>query len=247
MWIGKRSHWARGRRPRRGVITIRKPKGDARAAGPLHRTATEASRATRRCETGCARGRGRARLSLQRRHAGAAAEPRKASAKIITVIGSRTAAVRPRVDDLRHRFAVQTLIDWQRSARTLRVDDDAVHLSRPRQPRGHIRVLAASPELMVLAATGSADGFEGARWSALAPSMQAYLTDRLIAQRGASPTTIAAYRRDLPAAAGFASRRPANRQRAGHRPARRAADRCVPEPSREHRGNSARTRTTASR
>ena len=29
--------------------------------------------------------------------------------------------------------------------------------------------------------------------SALAPSMQAYFTDRLIAQRGASPNTIAAY------------------------------------------------------
>ena len=43
--------------------------------------------------------------------------------------------------------------------------------------------------------------------SALAPSMQAYFTDRLIAQRGASPTTIAAYCQTFRLLLGFASKR----------------------------------------
>jgi integrase/recombinase XerD len=43
--------------------------------------------------------------------------------------------------------------------------------------------------------------------SALAPSMQAYFTDRLIAQRGARPTTIAAYCQTFRLLLGFASKR----------------------------------------
>jgi integrase/recombinase XerD len=40
---------------------------------------------------------------------------RKVFRELTTGLGLRAAAVRPRVHDLRHRFAVQTLIDWQRS------------------------------------------------------------------------------------------------------------------------------------
>jgi len=43
--------------------------------------------------------------------------------------------------------------------------------------------------------------------SALAPAMQAYFTDRLIAQRGASPNTIAAYCQTFRLLLGFASKR----------------------------------------
>jgi integrase len=34
--------------------------------------------------------------------------------EITTAIGLRTGVVRPRIHDLRHTFAVRTLIDWQR-------------------------------------------------------------------------------------------------------------------------------------
>ena len=60
----------------------------------------------------------------------------------MTRIGLRTQEVHPRVHDLRHRFAVQTLIDWYRSG--VNVDEriaDAVHLSRARQPVGYVLVL----------------------------------------------------------------------------------------------------------
>jgi integrase/recombinase XerD len=43
--------------------------------------------------------------------------------------------------------------------------------------------------------------------SALAPAMQSYFSDRLIAQRGASPNTIAAYCQTFGLSLGFASKR----------------------------------------
>ena len=45
--------------------------------------------------------------------------------------------------------------------------------------------------------------------SALAPTLQAFFTERLIAQRNASPHTIAAYRDTLRLLLDFAARRPA--------------------------------------
>jgi integrase len=82
----------------------------------------------------------------------------------MTGIGLRTAAVRPRVHDLRHRFAVQTLIDWQRSGEN--IDERMTTLSTY---LGHVSpadtywYLSASPELMALAADRLADRFKGAR------------------------------------------------------------------------------------
>ncbi len=69
--------------------------------------------------------------------------------------------------------------------------------------------------------------------SALAPAMQAYFTDRLVAQRGASLEHDRRLLPDVPTVARLRLQadRPAA-QRAGHRTARRAADRRVPEPSR---------------
>ena len=76
----------------------------------------------------------------------------------------------------------------------------------------------------------------------LAPSLQAYFTDRLITQRQASPNTIAAYRHTFRLLLRFAA------ERTGTPPseldiarARRAADRRVPRPPRT------RPRTTRSR
>ena len=65
--------------------------------------------------------------------------------------------------------------------------------------------------------------------SALAPSLQAYFTDRLIGQRAASPNTIAAYKLALRLLLAFAAAKTGKApQRPGHRRPRRAADHRVP-------------------
>lgn len=72
--------------------------------------------------------------------------------------------MRPRLHDLRHRFAVQTLIDWQRSGEN--IDERIITLSTY---LGHVSpadtywYLSASPELMALAADRLADRFQGVR------------------------------------------------------------------------------------
>ncbi|MFP5306045.1 MAG: hypothetical protein ACLGI7_09510, partial [Gammaproteobacteria bacterium] len=84
--------------------------------------------------------------------------------EITTRIGVRTEAVHPRVHDLRHRFAVQTLIDWQRSG--IKIDERIATLSTY---LGHVSpadtywYLTASPELMALAAERVHDRFGGLR------------------------------------------------------------------------------------
>jgi integrase len=73
--------------------------------------------------------------------------------KITTSLGMRTESVHPRSHDLRHSFAVDTLIRWQRSG--LRVDE---HIATLSTYLGHVSpadtywYLSASPELMALAA-----------------------------------------------------------------------------------------------
>lgn len=72
---------------------------------------------------------------------------------ITTQLGLRTQTVHPRAHDLRHSFAVRTLIDWHRSG--VRVDQWIVVLSTY---LGHVSpaetywYLTATPELMGLAA-----------------------------------------------------------------------------------------------
>jgi integrase len=80
--------------------------------------------------------------------------------EITTRIGVRTEAVHPRIHDLRHRFAVQTLIDWQRSG--VNINE---HIATLSTYLGHVSpadtywYLSASPELMALAADRLADRF----------------------------------------------------------------------------------------
>ncbi len=72
---------------------------------------------------------------------------------ITTALGLRTATVHPRTHDLRHSFAVSTLLGWQRSA--VNVDERIAVLSTY---LGHVRpadtywYLTATPELMQAAA-----------------------------------------------------------------------------------------------
>lgn len=72
---------------------------------------------------------------------------------LTTLIGLRTATVRPRMHDLRHSFAVRTLISWHRSG--VVVDGRMPVLSNYLGhvlPSGTYWYLAAAPELMELAA-----------------------------------------------------------------------------------------------
>jgi integrase len=77
---------------------------------------------------------------------------------------ARSAACRPRVHDLRHRFAVQTLINWYRSG--VNIDE---HIATLSTYLGHVSpadtywYVSASPELMALAAERVADRFGGVR------------------------------------------------------------------------------------
>src|SRR6266571_2399851 len=80
-----------------------------------------------------------------------------------------------------------------------------VHLPRPRPPGQHVlvsvcRAGVARPGREPL---GAEPG--GAVMSALAPTLQAFFTDRLARQRHASPETVAAYRDGLRLLVGFAS------------------------------------------
>jgi len=74
--------------------------------------------------------------------------------QLTTALGLRTDTVQPRIHDLRHSFAVHTLIDWQRSGA-----DIAALLPRLSTYLGHVNpagtywYLQAVPELMGLAAT----------------------------------------------------------------------------------------------
>jgi integrase/recombinase XerD len=148
-----------------GLITIRKAKGDRARLVPLHPTATEALRryASERDRL-CPRPRSRAFFLSS---AGTAVHPnglRHTFREITTRLGVRTQEVRPRVHDLRHRFAVQTLIDWYRSGVNIheRIATLSTYLGHI-SPADTYWYLSASPELMALAADRLADRFGGVR------------------------------------------------------------------------------------
>ena len=137
-----------------GVITIRHAKFDRPRLVPLHPTVTEAlSRYAAERDRLCPRPRARAFFvssagtRLDRSGVG------KTLRKITTALGMRTETVHPRAHDLRHSFAVDTLIRWQRSG--LSVDE---HIATLSTYLGHVSpadtywYLSASPELMGLAA-----------------------------------------------------------------------------------------------
>ena len=139
---------------RAGVITIRHAKFDRTRLVPLHPTVTEAlSRYATERDRRCPRPRAKAFFvssagtRLDRSGVG------KTLRKITTSLGMRTESVHPRAHDLRHSFAVDTLIRWQRSG--LSVDE---HIATLSTYLGHVGpadtywYLSASPELMGLAA-----------------------------------------------------------------------------------------------
>jgi integrase/recombinase XerD len=139
---------------RAGVITIREPKSGRSRLVPLHLTATEALRryAAARDRL-CPRPRSRAFFLSSTGTAPGRSGVSKTFRKITTATGARTAAVHPRIHDLRHSFAVRTLIQWQRSG--VSVDEHIAALSTCLghvSPAGTYWYLSAAPELMELAA-----------------------------------------------------------------------------------------------
>lgn len=73
--------------------------------------------------------------------------------ELTTALGLRTAQAQPRMHDLRHSFAVQTLLDWYRSG--VDVNGQMIVLSTYLghvHPAGTYWYLSAAPELMELAA-----------------------------------------------------------------------------------------------
>ncbi len=138
-----------------GVITIRRAKLDRLRLVPLHPTTTDAlrryaaerdrlypkPRSTAFFVSSVGTGLSRSGVGQRFR-------------RITSAMGIRTATVHPRIHDLRHSFAVQTLIGWQQTG--VSVDE---HLGTLATYLGHVSpadtywYLSASPELMELAAT----------------------------------------------------------------------------------------------
>jgi integrase len=148
-----------------GLITIRKPKSDRARLVPLHPTAVEAlHRYALVRDRLCPRPRSRAFFLSSAGTPVLDESLRKTFREITTRIGIRTDQVQPRIHDLRHRFAVQTLIDWQRADVNI---DERIHVLSTYL--GHVSpadtywYLSASPELMALAADRLADRFGGVR------------------------------------------------------------------------------------
>lgn len=137
-----------------GVLTIREAKfGNSRLV-PLHPSATDAlggyaARRDRLCPTPRS-----TRFFLSSVGTALRAEGVHLTFnQLTTAIGLRTATARPRVHDLRHSFAVQTLIDWHRSGvdmqgRMAVLSGYLGHVN----PAGTYWYLSATPELMELAA-----------------------------------------------------------------------------------------------
>jgi len=148
-----------------GLITIRKAKSDRARLVPLHPTATEALRryASERDRL-CPTPRSRAFFLSSVGTPVLAVGLRATFREIMNRIGVRTQEVHPRIHDLRHRFAVQTLIDWQRSGVNIdqRIPVLSTYLGHV-SPADTYWYLSASPELMALAADRLADRFGGVR------------------------------------------------------------------------------------
>jgi integrase/recombinase XerD len=137
-----------------GVITIREAKFDRSRLVPLHPTVTQAmGRYAAERDRLCPQPRSAAFFlsgagtRLDRSGVGATFR------KITADLGIRSTAVRPRVHDLRHSFAVQTLIRWQRAGVNIdeRIGVLSVYLGHV-APADTYWYLSASPELMSLAA-----------------------------------------------------------------------------------------------
>ncbi len=137
-----------------GVITIREAKFDRTRLVPLHPTATEAlcryvAERDRLCPSPTSAVFFVSSVGTAFNRSGVA----KTLRQITTSMGIRTASVRPRAHDLRHSFAVDTLVRWHRSGMNINQ-----HIAVLSIYLGHVSpadtywYLSATPELMELTA-----------------------------------------------------------------------------------------------
>jgi integrase/recombinase XerD len=138
----------------KGVVTIREAKFGRSRFVPLHPSATDALRryAERRDQL-CPAARSRTFFVSSVGTALFRACVNKTFAEVTNAIGLRTPGSRPRIHDLRHSFAVRTLIAWHRSAidAESRMPVLSTYLGHV-NPAGTYWYLSAAPELMELAA-----------------------------------------------------------------------------------------------
>jgi integrase/recombinase XerD len=146
-----------------GVLTIREAKFGRSRLVPLHPSATEAlgCYAVRRDQM-CPASRSTMFFVSS---VGTALTPdgvNKTFVELTTAMGLRTPTSRPRIHDLRHSFAVRTLIEWNRSAidAESRMAVLSTYLGHV-NPAGTYWYLSAAPELMELAAARLDDRFGG--------------------------------------------------------------------------------------
>lgn len=144
-----------------GVLTIRHAKFNRIRLVPLHPSTTDALRRYALVRDHLCRDPRTDRFF----HLGSAIQRRDAEVvfrRITTQLGLRTGTAHPRIHDLRHTFAVRTLIDWQR-------DGTDVHAMLPVlstylghiEPKNTYWYLSATPELMQLAADRLEQHFGG--------------------------------------------------------------------------------------
>jgi integrase len=137
-----------------GMLTIRHAKFNRMRLVPLHPSTTDALRRYALTRDHLCRVPGTDRFFLTR--AGRVIQrwdAERVFLQITNQLGLRTATVHPRIHDLRHTFAVRTLIDWQR-------DGTDVHAMLPVlstylghvEPKNTYWYLSATPEPMQLAA-----------------------------------------------------------------------------------------------
>ena len=136
------------------VITIRHAKFDRPRLVPLHPTVNVALRhyATQRDEL-CPRPHSDAFFVSCRGNTLRRTAVDKTLRQLTTAMGIRTATVHPRAHDLRHSFAVHTLIGWLRDGGSVdgRITELSTYLGHV-SPAGTYWYLTAVPELLELAA-----------------------------------------------------------------------------------------------
>ena len=110
-------------------------------------------------------------------------------------------SVRPRIHDHRHSFAVNTLLAWYQQGIDVpsRISWLSTYLGH-REPRYTYHYLSAAPGLLAHAAR-LLDNAAGALMTLVAPTLQAFFTDRLTRQLQASPRHDRLLPRHAPAAA----------------------------------------------
>ncbi len=139
-----------------GVITIREQTAKLERARlvPLHPTTVDAlGRYATQRERLCPKPSSRAFFLSGTGAALDRSAVSKTLRKITAALGLRTATVHPRAHDLRHSFAVRTLVDWQRSGVPIdeRISALSTYLGHV-SPADTYWYLTATPQLMGLAA-----------------------------------------------------------------------------------------------